>query len=45
MMFSEIEQEEIINEFLNTIEINDIKRSIVFNIQTCKECKFNNVNI
>ena len=45
MMFSEIEEEEIINEFLNTIETNDIKRSIDFNIQTCKECKFNNNNL
>ena len=44
-MFSEIEQEEIINEFLNTIEINDIIRSIHSNIQKCKKCKFNNVNI
>ena len=40
-MFSEIEQEEIINEFLNQINLNDIKRTINIIIGMCKECKFN----
>ena len=44
-MFSEIEQEEIINEFLNQININDIKRTINRKIGMCKECKFNYTNI
>ena len=44
-MFSEIEQEEIINEFLNQININDIKRTINRKIGMCKECKFNYNNI
>ena len=35
-MFSEIEQEEIINEFLNPININDIKRTINRKIGMCK---------
>ena len=44
-MFSEIEQEEIINEFLNQININDIKRTINRKNGMCKECKFNYTNI
>ena len=44
-MFSEIEQEEIINEFLNQINMNDSKRTINRKIGMCKECKFNYSNI
>ena len=38
-MFSEIEQEEIINDFLRVIDINDNRKLIKANIETCKTCK------
>ena len=44
-MFSEIEQEEIISEFLNKINMNDTIRMINKKIGMCKECKFNYNNI
>ena len=44
-MFSEIEQEEIISEFLNRINMNDTIRMINKQIGMCKECKFNYNNI
>ena len=44
-MFSEIEQEEIIIEFLNKINMNDTIRMINRKIGMCKECKFNYNNI
>ena len=40
-MFSEIEQEEIISEFLNQINMNDNIRMINRKVGMCKECKFN----
>ena len=40
-MFSEIEQEEIISEFLNKINMNDTIRMINKKIGMCKDCKFN----
>lgn len=40
-IFSEYEQEEIINEFLKVIDINDNKKLIKSNIETCRTCKIN----
>lgn len=40
-MFSKIEQEEIINEFLKVIDINDNKKLIKSDIETCRTCKIN----
>ena len=39
------EQNEIINEFLGVIDINDKKRLIKKDIETCKKCKFNYGNM
>ena len=39
------EQNEIINEFLGVIDINDKKRLIKDEIETCKICKFNPRNL
>ena len=41
MMFSQNEQEEMINEFLKVIDINDSKKLIKDNIEICSRCKFN----
>ena len=39
------EQEEIINEFLEVIDINDKRQLIKDEIETCKICKFNPRNL
>ena len=40
-MFSEKEEEEIINEFLKVIEMNDLKVNITTKVGECVKCKFN----
>ena len=40
-MFSHNEQEEIINNFLRVININDNRKLVKANIETCKTCKIN----
>ena len=44
-MFSEQEQDEIINEFLKVIEMNDIKINKTSKVGTCAKCKFNKSNL
>jgi len=45
MYYTLYEQNEIINEFLGVIDINDKKRLIKDEIETCKICKFNYGNM
>ena len=44
-MFSEKEQEEIINNFLRDIEMNDLKVNITTKVGECVKCKFNKSNL
>ena len=44
MMFTHSEQEKITNEFLKVIDLNDNKKLIQNNIETCSRCKLNVAN-